>query len=97
MAAVGLSPMKLLRVLRAELGREPEAAERPLHRSTALRKIFQTGGSPGVGGWRKPAARADKKGRVFLEIWILWVRRKCHFTLNYLTLTPHPEKADPSA
>jgi len=43
MAAVGLSPMKLRRVLRAELGRKQEATERPLHRSPALRKIFKQG------------------------------------------------------
>ena len=41
MAAVGLSPMKLRRVLRAELGRKQEATERPLHRSPALRKVFK--------------------------------------------------------
>ena len=41
MAAVGLSPVKLRRALRAELGRKQEASERPLHRSPALRKIFK--------------------------------------------------------
>ncbi len=41
MAAVGLSPVKLRRALRVELGRKPEAVERPLHRSPALRKIFK--------------------------------------------------------
>jgi hypothetical protein len=41
MAAVGLSPVKLRRALRAELGRKQKAMERPLHRSPALRKIFK--------------------------------------------------------
>ena len=41
MAAVGISPVKLRRALRAELGRKPEATERPLHRSPALRKVFK--------------------------------------------------------
>jgi ATP-dependent Clp protease ATP-binding subunit ClpC len=43
MVAVGISPVKLRRALRAELGRKQEAAERPLHRSMALRKIFKSG------------------------------------------------------
>ena len=41
MAAVGLSPVKLRRAMRAELGRKQEVTERPLHRSPALRKIFK--------------------------------------------------------
>jgi len=57
MAEVGLSPMKLRRVLRAELGREPEAAARPLHRSPALRKIFKQGAAlaSADGGTPRPA------------------------------------------
>jgi len=57
MAEVGLSPVKLRRVLRAELGREPEAAERPLHRSPALRKIFKQGAALASvdGGSLRPA------------------------------------------
>ena len=56
MAAVGLLPMKLRRVLRAELGREPEAAKRPLHRSPALRKIFKQGAAQAAdGGSLRPA------------------------------------------
>ena len=56
MAAVGLLPMKLRRVLRAEVGREPEAAERPLHRSPTLRKIFKQGAAlASDGGSLRPA------------------------------------------
>jgi ATP-dependent Clp protease ATP-binding subunit ClpC len=57
MAEVGLSSVKLRRVLRAELGRMPEAAERPLHRSPALRKIFKraTALASADGGRLRPA------------------------------------------
>jgi len=57
MAEVGLSPVKLRRALRAELGRRPEAAERPLHRSPALRKIFKQGAALAAvdGGSLRPA------------------------------------------
>ncbi|MEX1116213.1 MAG: hypothetical protein WEB53_13245 [Akkermansiaceae bacterium] len=43
MMAVGISPVKLRRALRAELGPKQEAAERPLHRSMALRNVFKSG------------------------------------------------------
>jgi hypothetical protein len=69
MATVGLLPMKLRRVLRAELGREPEAAERPLHRSPALRKVF-----------KQAAALASVDGGRTRRSW----RARCRFTKGLL-------------
>ncbi len=42
-ATAGLSPVKLRRAIRAELGKECHIPERPLHRSPALRRSFKEG------------------------------------------------------
>lgn len=42
-AAAGLSPVKLRRAIRAELGKQGHAPARPLHRTPALRKRFKEG------------------------------------------------------
>lgn len=42
-AAAGLSPVKLRRAIRAELGKQGHTPARPLHRSPALRKSFKEG------------------------------------------------------
>jgi ATP-dependent Clp protease ATP-binding subunit ClpC len=42
-AAAGLSPVKLRRAIRAELGKQDHTPVRPLHRSPALRKSFKEG------------------------------------------------------
>jgi len=76
MAAVGLSPMKLRRVLRAEVGRVPEAAERPLHRSPALRKIFKQG-----------AALASVGGERTRRSW----RARCRFTKGLFYFRRRPK------
>jgi ATP-dependent Clp protease ATP-binding subunit ClpC len=42
-AAAGLSPVKLRRAIRAELGKQEHTPARPLHRTPALRKHFKEG------------------------------------------------------
>jgi ATP-dependent Clp protease ATP-binding subunit ClpC len=42
-AAAGLSPVKLRRAIRAELGKQGHTPARPLHRTPALRKRFKEG------------------------------------------------------
>lgn len=56
-AKVGLSAVKLRRTLRAELGQGTETAERPLHRSPELRKVFKQGAvlASADGGSLRPA------------------------------------------
>lgn len=54
---VGLSPKLLRRAIRAELGKRPGKFARPLHRSPALRVVFEQGSTlvPVNGGRLKPA------------------------------------------